>query len=75
MIVQIAAMFGHSITKETAASALGAGVLGNIAGTAVFEGLNLGYPFTIPAKIIAATAVMEALGLAAYEVYENGGSF
>lgn len=38
------------------------GALGTVIGTTIFEGLNIGYPFTIPAKIATAAAVMEILG-------------
>lgn len=74
MVVHVAAMFGHSISKETAAQAIMTGALGTVIGTTIFEGLNIGYPFTIPAKIATATAVMEILGNATYEFYKNGGT-
>lgn len=74
MVIHVAALFGHSISKKTATQALTTGALGTIAGTAIFEGLNVGYPFTIPAKIAVATIVMEALGNATYEFYKNGGT-
>ncbi len=74
MTVKIA-LFGHSLTKETAAQALATGAFGTVVGTAaafaVFEGLNLAYPATIPAKIAVATGVMEALGWTVYEFYKN----
>ena len=74
MVVHVAAMFGHSISKKTAAQAITTGALGTVVGTAIFEGLDIGYPFTIPAKIAVATAVMETLGNATYEFYKNGGT-
>lgn len=72
MVIHVASLFGHSITKKTAVQAITTGALGTFAGTAVFEGLNAGYPFTIPAKIAVATIVMEGLGNATYEFYKNG---
>lgn len=75
MTVKIAALFGHSLTKETAMEALTTGLFGTVVGTAaavaVFEGLNLAYPTTIPAKIAVATVVMEALGWTVYEYYKS----
>lgn len=76
MTVKIAALLGHSLTKETAVQALTTGAFGTVVGTAaavaVFEGLNLAYPATIPAKIAVATSVMEALGWTVYEFYKSG---
>ncbi len=72
MVIHVAALFGHSISKKTARQAITTGVLGTITGTVVFEGLNVGYPYTIPAKIATATGIMELLGNATYEFYENG---
>lgn len=74
MVVHVAAMFGHAISKKTATQAIATGTLGIIVGTAIFESLNVGYPFTIPAKIATATTVMEILGNATYEFYKNGGT-
>lgn len=73
MVIHVAAMFGHSISRKVATQALNTGLLGTIVGTAVFEGLNAGYPFTIPVKIGVATTVMTALGIATYEFYKEGG--
>lgn len=72
MVIHVAALFGHPITKEVAIQALNTGILGAIVGTAVFEGLNVGYPFTIPIKIGVATTVMTTLGIATYEFYREG---
>lgn len=74
MVVNVASLFGYSISKETAKQALLTGVLGNIAGTMIFESLNVAYPFTIPAKIAVATGVMEVLGNTTFEFYRNGGT-
>lgn len=74
MIVNIASLFGYSISKETAKQALLTGVLGNIAGTMIFASLNIAYPFTIPAKIAVATGVMAVLGNTTFEFYRNGGT-
>ncbi len=76
MTVKIAALFGHALTKKTAAQALATGAFGVVVGTsaaiAVFEGLDLAYPATIPAKVLVATGVMESLGWTVYEFYKNG---
>jgi len=76
LVVYIAAQFGHPISKDTAVQALTTGLLGTAVGTAaataLFEGLNLAYPATIPAKIAVATGVMETLGWTTYEFYKNG---
>ncbi|MBQ3845826.1 MAG: hypothetical protein II817_12790 [Bacteroidales bacterium] len=74
MVVQVAAMFGHNISKKTAEQAIVTGLFGTVVGYTVFEGLDVGYPLTIPAKIGVATAVMEALGNATYELYKSGKS-
>ena len=74
MVVNVASLFGHSISKETARQALLTGILGNIVGTMIFESLNAAYPFTIPAKIAVATGVMEVLGNTTFEFYKNGGT-
>lgn len=55
----MAALFGYSISKKAAAQALKTGALGTIAGTVVFEGLGIGYPLTIPAKIAVADVFMK----------------
>ena len=46
----------------------------DIAGTMIFESLNVAYPFTILAKIAVATGVMEVLGNTTFEFYRNGGT-
>ncbi len=75
MTVKIAAMFGHCLSEKTAAQALATGAFGTVVGTAaavaVFEGLNLAYPATIPAKVGVATGVMETLGWTVYEYYKS----
>ena len=74
MVIHVAGLFGHKITKSVAAEAITTGALGTVAGGAIFEGLNLAYPATIPAKIAVATTVMEVLGNATYDIYKNGGT-
>lgn len=74
MVVNVAGLFGHKITKEVATQAILTGLMGNVAGTAVFEGLNVGYPFTIPAKIAVAVGVVELLGNTTFDYYEKGGT-
>ncbi len=46
MVVNIASLFGYSISKETAKQALLTDVLGNIAGTMIFESLNVAYYYS-----------------------------
>lgn len=70
MYINVAAMFGHHISMKMAEEALTTGALGTVVGTTVFEGLDVGYPFTIPAKIAVATSVMEGLGHAAFSIFE-----
>ena len=70
MTIRIASMFGEKISKS-AAEGIIASTVGSVAGTAIFESLNLGYPATIPAKTAVAVGVIEALGNAIYEMYYN----
>lgn len=70
MTIQVAAMFGVSLSKSAAEGVMAA-CAGNIIGTAIFESLNLGYPFTIPAKIAVAVGTIEAVGNAVYTYYET----
>ncbi len=72
MVIHVAALFGYEISRKTAEQALLTGALGTVIGTAIFEGLNVAYPFTIPAKIAVATGVMEALGHSTYTFYKAG---
>ena len=74
MVVHIAASHGQKISKETAAQAITTGVLGTYVGTAIFEGLDIAYPYTIPAKIAVAFGVMEALGNATDEYFKDHGT-
>lgn len=69
MVVHVASLFGISLT-ESAAEGLIAAQLGGIIGTAVFEAVNIGYPFTIPIKIGIAVSVIEGIGNAAYSYFE-----
>lgn len=73
MVTNVAALFGQSLTKEVAKQALETGILGTVAGTLIFEGMDVGYPWTIPAKIAVATTMMEGLGHATFTFYEKGG--
>lgn len=70
MTIKIAALFGEDIT-ESAAKGVIAGAVGTVAGTAIFEVVNIGYPFTIPAKIAVAVGVIEALGNKVFDYYEK----
>lgn len=74
MVIQVASHFGHAISQKTASQALTTGALGTFVGTTLFETLNIGYPFTIPVKIVVAASVIEALGQYTYTFYENGGT-
>ena len=70
MTINIAAMFGEKISKS-AAEGIIASTVGTVAGTAIFESLNVAYPFTIPANIAVAVGVIEALGNTIYEYYDK----
>lgn len=70
MTINIAAMFGEKISKS-AAEGIIVSTVGTVAGTAIFESLNVGYPFTIPAKIAVAVGVIETLGHTIYEYYDK----
>lgn len=70
MTIQVAAMFGVPLTKSAAEGVM-ASCCGSIIGTAVFEGLNVGYPVTIPVKVLAAVTTIEGVGNAVYSYYES----
>lgn len=70
MTIRIASLFGEEISKSVAEGIIASSV-GSVAGTAIFESLNVGYPFTIPAKIAVAVGVIETLGNAIYEIYDK----
>lgn len=70
MVIQVAGLFGISLTKA-AAEGLIAASLGGMVGGAIFEAANVGYPFTIPAKISIAVGVIEILGNTAYTHFEK----
>jgi Uncharacterized protein/domain associated with GTPases len=70
MVVQIASLFGVSLSKG-AAQGLIAAQLGGLVGGAIFEAANIGYPFTIPLKITIAVGVIESIGNAAYNYFEK----
>ena len=77
MIMRIGNNFGRSITKTIAESLLAsefASVVGSaayVAFMATFESLNVGYPFTIPAKAVPAAGMIELIGNAAFSYYEK----
>lgn len=70
MTIHIASMFGEKISKSVPEGLI-ASTVGTVVGTAIFESLNLGYPFTIPAKIAVAVGIIETLGHAIYEIYDK----
>ena len=75
MIMRIGSNFGRNITKTIAESLLAsefASIVGSaayVAFMATFESLNIGYPFTIPAKGVPAAGMIELIGNAAYSYY------
>ena len=73
MVIHVASLFGVSLT-DSAAEGIIAAELGGLIGTAIFEAVNIGYPFTIPAKIGIAVGVIETLGNAAYNYFERTSS-
>ena len=79
MVVHIASLFGKSISRKLAKQALTTGAfgiaVGSAAATALFEGLNLTYPATIPAKISVAVSVLEFLGWTTYKAFLNDPDF
>lgn len=70
MTIQVAAMFGVSLTKANAEGVMAA-CASKLMGAAIFESLNLAYPVTIPAKIAIAVGTFEAVGNAVYSYYEQ----
>lgn len=70
MVVQVAGLFGISLTKA-AAEGIIAAELGGLVGGAIFVAANVGYPFTIPLKISIAVGVIEVIGNAAYSYFEK----
>lgn len=68
MVIHVASLFGISLTKSAAEGV--AAELGLI-GTAIFEAVNVGYPYTIPAKIAIAAGVLETFGNTAYSYFEK----
>lgn len=75
MIMRIGNNFGRNITKTMAEGLLAsdfASVVGSaayVAFMAAFESLNVGYPFTIVAKVAPAAGMIELIGNAAYSYY------
>ena len=70
MVIKIGKEFGVSLTKTAAAAVLTAAGC-TVVGTAVFATLNVGYPFTIPAKVATAIGVIEAAGHLVYKYFEE----
>lgn len=70
MVVQVAGLFGISLTKAAAEGVIAAS-LGGLVGGTIFEVANIGYPFTIPLKISIAVGVIETLGNTAYSHFEK----
>lgn len=77
MIIRIGSHFGRNLTRNMAEGILSsqlATVIGStayVASLAAFEAANVGYPFTIPAKIGIAAGIIELIGNAAYSYYEK----
>lgn len=57
--------------SKSVAEGIIASTVGSVAGTAIFESLNIAYPFTIPAKIAVTVGVIEILGHTILEMYER----
>lgn len=70
MVIRIAECYGVSLS-ESAAEGIIAAYLGGLIGPVIFETLNIGYPFTIPAKIVTAVGIIEALGNTACSYFEK----
>lgn len=70
MVIAIGEAFGVRLDKTAAAGVLTAAGC-TVIGGAVFEAVNIGYPFTIPAKIAVATATIEAAGNLVYKYFEK----
>ncbi len=70
MVIKLGKEFGVDIDKTAAAGVLTAAGC-TVAGTAVFEAVNIGYPLTIPVKIAVATATIEAAGNLVYNYFEK----
>ena len=70
MVIAIGKEFGVSVDEVMAKSILTACGCTAV-GTAIFAAVNIGYPFTIPAKITIAVSVIEAAGNLVYDYFEK----
>lgn len=70
MVVSIGKAFGVSVDKTMAKGILTACGCTAV-GTAIFTAVNIGYPFTIPAKITIAAGVIETAGNLVYNYFEK----
>ncbi len=70
MVIQIGKEFGVSVDKTMAKGILTACGC-SVVGSAIFAAVNVGYPFTIPAKIAIAAGVIETAGNLVYDYFEE----
>lgn len=70
MVMLIGKEFGVSVDKTMAKGILTACGC-TVVGSAVFTAVNIGYPFTIPAKIAIAVGIIEAAGHLVYDYFEE----
>ena len=70
MVIKLGKEFGVDVDKSTATGILTACGC-TVVGSAIFEAANLGYPFTIPEKIVIAAGVIEAAGHLVYNYFED----
>lgn len=70
MVIKIGEAFGVSVDQTMAKGILTACGCTAV-GTAIFAAVNIGYPFTIPAKIGIAVGVIETAGNLVYNYFEK----
>lgn len=70
MVTKIGKEFGVSVDKTMAEGILTACGCTAV-GAAVFATVNIGYPFTIPAKIAIAAGIIEVAGNLVYDYFEK----
>lgn len=70
MVIKIGKEFGVSVDQTMAKGILTACGC-TVVGKAIFAVVNIGYPFTIPAKIGIAVSVIEAAGNLVYNYFEE----
>lgn len=70
MVMKIGQEFGVSVTESMAKGILTACGC-TVVGSAIFEAVNIGYPFTIPAKTAIAVGVIESAGNLVYNYFEK----